>query len=234
MGIASITDNSSFANGLMSCPKCGHKQESRLDCRRCGVVFSKYYTLFPSIKSADASPLAEQDGGWSGDIQIQLHELSARITEIEFEKAERNRLRTDLRSLEEQFQKNMEQTTGRLQQCESRCSEVFVPSSPPDFHASFPEINERFERIEDLLINLDDMSRQVLDLREKAEKNSKQILDLRTRHSAIGEEITSIKSQLDIILQAQKDQEPRTPIEQDLHAIRMHLEDFRQILSKPV
>jgi hypothetical protein len=93
----------------MICPKCGFEQEERLDCKECGIVFSKYQALFPP---ADEAGPADEDPQMKSEfhtLQIQVRELSSRMREAEFEKAERKKLRADLKELEERIQHNQEQ-----------------------------------------------------------------------------------------------------------------------------
>jgi hypothetical protein len=85
---------SASITGSMICPKCGYAQEDRLDCKRCGIVFSKYCALVPTIKSAAANGLeksiapgpSEQDlRAMISNLQLQVRELSARSAQVEFE-----------------------------------------------------------------------------------------------------------------------------------------------------
>ncbi len=225
----------------MICPKCGYMQETRLDCRKCGVVFSKYYALFPSNKAAGsngveepmAQPPAEQDRTLA-DLQLQVRELSGRFSNFEFEKAERNQLRIDLRNLESQVQANLENMATRLQQVEKRFAEESVPKSElaePELSVQLAAIMERVGQIEDQLRNLDHISGQVSDLEEKNSNNSQMILELQAKYSAICEEVSEVRSQLELVRQAHENQEPPTPLEDDVHAIRRNLDELRQFLN---
>jgi chromosome segregation ATPase len=229
------------ANGSMTCPKCGYVQEARLDCRKCGVVFSKYYALFPSNKSAGSNgaeePVAqapvEQDRAFA-DLHLQVRELSGRFADIEFEKAERNQLRTDLRNLESQIQANLEGMVARLQQVEKRLEEESVRRSEPEdpgLRVHLAAILKRVEQIEDRLWSLDQLSGQLSDLEEKDGTNSQLMLELQAQHSSIRAEFLEVKSQLELVRQAHENQEPPTPIEDDVHAIRKNIDDLRQFLN---
>jgi hypothetical protein len=44
--------------------------------------------------------------------------------------------------------------------------------------------------------------------------------------------VAEIKSKLEQICEAQEASEPRTPLEDDVHAIRKYLDEFRQIMLK--
>ncbi len=225
----------------MVCPKCGYAQEARLDCRKCGVVFSKYYALFPPGKPAGSNgaeePIAqapaEQDRAFA-DLQFQVRELSGRFAGIEFEKAERNQLRIDLRHLENQVQANQENMATRLQQVEKRFAEEPVARSEtaePEVSVQLAAILDRVEQIEDRLRNLEHLSGQVSDLEEKTGNNSQLMFELQSQHSAIREEVSEVRSQLEFVRQAHENQEPPTPIEDDVHAIRKNLDELRQFLN---
>ncbi len=224
----------------MICPKCGYAQETRLDCRKCGVVFSKYYALFPSSKGAGSDGAEEpivqapSEDRTLADLQLQVRELSGRFSNLEFEKAERNQLRIDLRNLESQVQTNLENMATRLQQAEKRFAEELVPKSElaePEISVQLAAIMERVGQLEDQLRNLDHISGQVSDLEEKNGNNSQLMLELQAQHSAIREEVSEVKSQIELVRQAHENQEPPTPLEDDVHAIRKNLDELRQFLK---
>jgi len=117
-----------IATGSINCPKCGHAQEERLDCRKCGVVFSKYYALHPpgrldiagvAEESSVKKPSEPDQATVISDLQQQVRELSARFAEIEFEKAERSQLRTDLKNLDRRLQDMLDRMALQLEQFES-------------------------------------------------------------------------------------------------------------------
>jgi DNA repair exonuclease SbcCD ATPase subunit len=233
--------NNEPATGLMACPKCGHEQEERPDCLKCGVVFSKYYALFPSSKSPMAKsieePTARQQSEQErravvSDLQLQVREISARMAEVEFEKAERNQLRTELKNLEQFVQTNLEQITGRMERCEKRNGEQPASKVQQEIEDHFPPLLKRLERAEDRLERLDHISSQINDLNDKSGAGFQQLSKLQIQYSALREEFAAIRNRLEQVYEAQRNEEPRTPLEEDVHAIRRNLDEFRQILSK--
>jgi chromosome segregation ATPase len=225
----------------MTCPKCGHEQEERLDCLKCGVVFSKYYALFPSSKSPSEKgfedPMAQEQSEQErrvaiSDLQLQLREIYVRIAEVEFEKAERNQLRTQLKNLEQHFQANLEQIAIQLEQVEKRLAEPSVSAFQQEIEVYFPRLLKRLEQVEGRLGELKDIGSQINALNEKNEAGSKQLSMLQNQHSALREEFSAIKSQLEQVCEAQRKKEPSTPLEIDVHAIRKHLDELREMLGK--
>ena len=220
----------------MSCPKCGFAQEKRLDCKKCGVVFTKYYALFPSSKTGDVSPVESVNiQELSGhdlrtlilELQSQVHELSGRCVQVEFEKAERNQLRQDLKSLEKQLAEKVERLENRIEapQMPQVDQEMLDPR--------LPELRDRLEQAEATLGSFEFAGQYMVELSEKGETNSCQISDLQQQISALRQDLESIKGQLEAVSEAQKVEEPRTPLEEDVHIIRKNLDELRAFLSKP-
>ena len=75
----------------MICPKCGFDQEERLDCKECGIVFSKYNALFTASESSGTPEEEVSLKSEIQDLQIQVRELSSRLIDVDFEKAERKK-----------------------------------------------------------------------------------------------------------------------------------------------
>lgn len=98
----------------MNCPKCGFVQEERLDCKKCGIVFAKYYAMYPPDGSAPAEPgeFSELPTVTSVDpyqvelseMRHSLRELTQRFNELDFERIERNRMRQEIRSIEQKLE----------------------------------------------------------------------------------------------------------------------------------
>ena len=215
---------------MIQCPKCGHAQEDRPDCKKCGIVFSKYLALYPSVKPAEA--VAAMDSGAPepydhelktalSEIQAKIKALQARFAEVEFEKAERNQLRADFKNLERQFNENAARVDSRLEKCEQR------PDPPPvsllhqeAFDFEIPAIRDRLDQVEEKLAGFELASRSLEELRAKQEAASSRASELENLISDLRREIAEIR----IALQAQ---DPRTPLEEDVHAIR-------QLLSKEI
>ncbi len=249
MSIESASHNSGSVIDSINCPKCGYVQEQRPDCIKCGVVFSKYYALFPAGKPADSAHVESQGARESSadiqaklsELQMQIKTLSGRFAEIEFEKVERNKLRQDLKNLERQLSENLESIGNRLEQ----------PPAPEAPHETLdprlPEIRERLEQAESKLGSVDFAGQYMVELSEKNEANLREIAelseknasnlreidDLKQQLSGLREDFNRISTQLDAIAQTQKTEEPRTPLEEDVHIIRKNLDELRAFLHKP-
>ncbi len=141
----------------MNCPKCGYSQEERLDCRKCGVVFNKYYLLHPPSKPAAAEggdpvqppppqpAISEDSANEIADLRQSFRDLNRRFNEVEFERAERTHLRSELRALDQRFKEDLIQAQDRLAAIEGRIAQINVePSSvaPEEFQKLKHELTE--------------------------------------------------------------------------------------------
>jgi hypothetical protein len=101
----------------VNCPKCGFVQEERLDCRKCGVVFAKYFAMYPpdgstpveSAESFEMPPPAPVDPYQIelSEIRHSLRELTRRFNELDFERIERNRMRNEIRVIEQKLEEGL-------------------------------------------------------------------------------------------------------------------------------
>jgi chromosome segregation ATPase len=235
MGKEAVSNYVGPESGTTVCPKCGFEQETRPDCKKCGVVFSKYYALFPSGKEESGGaphPQPEPDCGGNADLQPYLNELSAKLREVEFERVVRNNLQLDLKSLDQRFQESMADISARLEKCERQCEAVADPLSRQESVLS--EIVNRLDCVEDQLRNLDQFSSQIVSLNEQNIDTSRQVSELQVGASVLNDEVSSIRNQLDWVLQNQASEESPTLMEKDIHAIRKNLDDLFRLLNKPV
>ena len=120
----------------VDCPKCGFTQEERLDCRKCGIVFSKYYALYPNgpqgedetgeNAAAEDQKRVIADATTSAEL-AQLHqslrELQRRFNEIEFERAERVRLSGEIQTLDQKTDGLLQQISDRTAALQQRLDE---------------------------------------------------------------------------------------------------------------
>lgn len=166
------------------------------------------------------------------DLQLQFREISVKIAEVEFEKAERNQLRTELKNLERHFQANLEQIAIQLEQVEKRLADPPVSAFQQEIESYFPQLLQRLEHVEGRLESLKNIGNQINDLNEKNGAGSQQLSILQNQHSEISKEFAAIKSQLEEVCEAQRQRESSTPLEEDVHAIRTLLDEFREMLSK--
>jgi chromosome segregation ATPase len=231
----SVLQNSGMAAGMMSCPKCGFAQETRSDCKKCGVVFSKYYALFPSGKTVDGIPGEIPNPQEMPDrdlpvriveLQEQVRALSSRCAQVEFEKAERNQLRQDLRNLERQLVESVERLESRMD------NPPAPPAEPQACDPRFDELRDKLEQAEATLGSFEFAGHYMVELSEKGETSARYIADLQQQVALLREDIDAIKLQLEAISAAQQAEEPRTPLEEDVHIIRKNLDDLRNLLSK--
>lgn len=59
-------------SAIVICPKCGFDQDERIDCLRCGVIFSKYFAVHP-----EARPVRAESADAPADSAQHPHEHSA-------------------------------------------------------------------------------------------------------------------------------------------------------------
>jgi chromosome segregation ATPase len=219
----------------MICPKCGFEQEERLDCKECGIVFSKYQTLFPSGEAAQSTDEDPQMKSEFRTLQIQVRELSSRMLEAEFEKAERKKLRADLKELEERIQKNQEQVETGMQQIGQALEKILKESDnkiPQESLHKLPVPEKFAEETNRLAEKLGATVDQLTTLWEKTGQNSFQLTELRNQMSALRDEVVEVKKQLANLEKIRKvEPEPQTILEDDLKAIRKNLDELGQFIS---
>ena len=146
----------------MKCPKCGHSQEERLDCVRCGIVFAKYYAMYPqgkdmpiegqeAIVSSYAAPadtlLAEVS-----ELRQGVREVASRLSDVEFDRAERSLLRGEVKSVEQRVTELVEDLRNRLQALEDRIPEPDQAETQPEASGiAIEELAERLGKVEEQL-----------------------------------------------------------------------------------
>lgn len=142
----------------MNCPKCGYEQEERLECLKCGIVFSKYTALYRPDRlqgpeeaggiQARAVPDEESDFGLM-ELRQALRDVSRRFGEIEFERAQRHQLRAEIRNLEQKLQEELSGLAARFDDAEKRHNELkSEPEGDPRQKADFEQLRGRVEALE--------------------------------------------------------------------------------------
>lgn len=209
----SSPDGLEFIN--VNCPKCGFVQEERADCKKCGVVFAKFYALHApdslaaaavqepqraSNESAKEKPCLELPGLL--EFRQHLRDLQERFNELESERAGRQRIRNEIRALEERLQESLEQITTRQDEIERRISEPDSPAGMPTLQdladlrmelqaIDFKSIQNRFERLE---------GRLQLCTEELAARSDPQLLELLPM---LDGRLTEVEGRIDELLETE-------------------------------
>ena len=190
----------------MNCPKCGFAQERRSDCKKCGVVFSKYYALYPSAKPAVPkgledpieNELAERERSDAiTELQLQVRELSARFDEMESDRAEREQFRTEMENLQRLLHESLDLTSSRLDQFEQHMGE---------FSAERPETGGDANAAE-------------------------QLSELQSQLGELHNQVQEMQSLLDQLQQKGLTEPPQGVLEHDVHAIRENLDHLFAMLK---
>jgi chromosome segregation ATPase len=206
----------------MNCPKCGFVQEQRLDCKKCGVVFSKYYALYPSTRPAapnglddpiEQELLERERKSAIADLQIQIRELNARFEEVEFEKVERRQLRTDLENIQRELHENLDLTSSRLEEFQK-----FLGASE-DCQESAEETTETPEEEVNQMAG------------EKEDENARRISELQEQLSELRSQVQEMRSVLEQLLERQNEN-TQNGVEHNLHAIRENLDQLFGLIAK--
>lgn len=126
----------------MNCPKCGYLQEERLDCRKCGVVFSKYYALHSQemplqsdSREASLPPYPPSPETYLPDLiemRQSLKEVTRRLNETEFERAERIRISGEIRSLDQKMQDLQAQFASSIEGFEKKAESLTSSELPSE------------------------------------------------------------------------------------------------------
>jgi DNA repair exonuclease SbcCD ATPase subunit len=123
----------------VNCPKCGYAQEQRPDCKKCGIVFSKYYAFHaggkPTPEESELPPphaAADIAPADLTDLKQAVRELSRRCSDVEFERAERQRLRDDMRQFSQNTRQEAAALSSRLSELEKQISAMASDSLPPE------------------------------------------------------------------------------------------------------
>lgn len=180
----------------MICPKCGLDQEERLDCKECGIVFSKYNALFPSDESSDSIDEEALMKSKFQDLQIQVRELGSRFIDVEFEKAERKKIRSELKDLEQQIQQNQLQTETRMQRMEERL-ESCIQESEQQVRQNQAQAETRIQQTEEKLDNFIQESEQqiapeILEILPKSEEIEQKASELTDKLNHTINQLTSL------------------------------------------
>lgn len=241
----------------MICPKCELEQEERLDCKECGIVFSKYKALFPSSESSDSGG-SDEAASMKSDIaalQIQVREINSQFIDAEFEKAERKKLRTNLKELEQKIDKNQEQVEAWMKRMEDALDKTNVALDKtnvaleslgrdldsvskeskskisPEILENLPKSEEMEQKTDQLKETLETTVNQLTTLWEKTGQNSYQTTELRDQIIILRNDILETRTQVEILMKNQVDQEPKTIYEDDVKTIRKNLDELGQFIS---
>lgn len=218
----------------MICPKCGFDQEERLDCKECGIVFSKYNALFTSSEPSGAPEEEVSLKSEIQDLQIQVRELSSRLIDVDFEKAERKKIRSDLTDLNKQMQQNQTEMVTQMKQIEERLERSFQESASqitPEILENLPKSEEMEQQASELTDNLNHINDRLTSLWEKTGQNSSQITELCDQVTSLHNEILETRDQLESMDKNQVDGEPKTIYEDDVKSIRKNLDELGQFIS---
>lgn len=136
----------------MNCPKCGHEQEERLDCKKCGVVFTKFYALFPQ-QGATTQPVDNTEVMELTEISRLIRDLSRRFNEFEFERAERSRLRGDLRILDQKVESGLKELGDQIAALQGQNAATFAPRTETgiereNFDQTLAPLQSRLQHLE--------------------------------------------------------------------------------------
>lgn len=218
----------------MICPKCGFEQEERLDCKECGIVFSKYNALFQGSESPDSTDENALTKSEFQELEIKVRELSSRVIDVEFEKAERKKLRTELKELEEKIRKDHEEVEARMQRMEKRVEGLSRESEPqiaPELLENLPKKEELEPRIAQMTEKLESTLDQLTGLWEKTGQNSFQLTELGDQITAVRSDFLEARNQLEKLQKNQYAVEPQTILEDDVKAIRKNLDELGRFIS---
>jgi chromosome segregation ATPase len=149
----------------MKCPKCGHSQEERADCVRCGIVFAKYYAMYPQGKDMPAEGQETMVSSYAvpadtlsvevSELRQGVREIASRLSDVEFDRAERSLLRGELKTVEQRVTELFEDLKNRLLAVEERTSEPEPAETQPEPSGIVLEdLAERLGQIEDQLDRL--------------------------------------------------------------------------------
>ncbi len=143
---------------MISCPKCGHVQEDRADCLKCGIVFAKFYALHAGEQSLPPDPVAFHNYPQAAPEEISpaefalmrqtVRDLERRFNELEFERVERGRLRSDLRELDRKLQEKLDEVSA-VQAAQESKVELLAQRPLGPSAADFDELSRKI-RAEDM------------------------------------------------------------------------------------
>lgn len=156
----------------MNCPKCGYEQEQRLDCRKCGVVFSKYLALQSEAAGSASPPLPTENGAPVEILELRhsVRDLTRRFNEVEFERVERSQIKGELKVLDKKVQTSLDQLSFRLEELERLLSSPQAPPPPPD-DARLAEVRKEL-----LEANVDPLYQKVAQIEVRLERWENEIL----------------------------------------------------------
>jgi hypothetical protein len=196
----------------LNCPKCGYEQDTRLDCLKCGIVFSKY-----SARNGDraaTSILSEfQQPGTGEDtspvtlleLRQELRDLAHRFHEVEFERAERGQLRTEVHNLDRRIESAAEQASIRLDSLEKRENEP--PPLPLPLHlGDQPDLQGEIQRL--------------------------MIEPLMEKLAQIDARVQKLEESVNLLTHPPEDGQDRQPLEADVHEIRRSLDQIRLFVTR--
>ena len=173
----------------MNCPKCGFTQEERADCKKCGVVFSKFYALHSQepasiyeLQNPIQAPAGSGEGYQSSEpadlatVRQSLRDLQQRFNEIEFERAERRQIRSEIHVLDERLQEILGRIASRQEEIEQHIAELASFSANPSVR-SFVDLAEKLRGfdVESMSRRLENLEDQLKSLAEDAQEKHESV-----------------------------------------------------------